>query len=180
MERLFPTLQKLTAFILVVALSLFLGACGGGGGGGGDRGQAQVAATTDADTAGTTRTGGNASAQSGRYQLTGMTGRGVAGTAATNANASTQEVGVARLGWRAPTQRVDGASLSISEIAGYRIYYGIRSGHYDSMLSVDDPYTFAVRIDDLPVGTYYFVMTAVDTNGIESGYSGEAVKTVQS
>jgi hypothetical protein len=34
-------------------------------------------------------------------------------------------------------------------------------------------------IEDLPVGTYYFVMTTVDTNGIESGYSREAVKVVR-
>ena len=68
----------------------------------------------------------------------------------------------------------------MSEIAGYRIYYGASSGDYDAVLPVDDPYTFTVRIDELPVGTYYFVMTTVDTGGMESGYSGETVKIVRS
>lgn len=68
----------------------------------------------------------------------------------------------------------------MSEIAGYRIYYGATSGDYDSVLSVDDPYTFTIRIESLPVGTYYFVMTTLDTNGMESSYSHEAAKNVDS
>jgi hypothetical protein len=109
-----------------------------------------------------------------------MTNANTEGPTATDSNAPTQEVGFARLSWRAPSERIDGESLSLSEIAGYRIYYGISSGDYDSVLSVDDPYTSTILIDDLPVGTYYFAMTTVDTNGLESGYSSEAVKIVGS
>jgi hypothetical protein len=32
---------------------------------------------------------------------------------------------------------------------------------------------------DLPVGTYYFVMTTRDVSGQESGYSAEAQRQVQ-
>jgi hypothetical protein len=99
---------------------------------------------------------------------------------ATDTNALAQRVGFVSLSWQAPTQRVDGESLSMSEIAGYRIYYGTGSGDYNSVLSVDQPYTFTILIDDLPVGTYYFAMTTVDTNGIESGFSREIARIVQS
>lgn len=94
---------------------------------------------------------------------------------------ASQQVGTASLSWRPPAERVDGESLPLTEIAGYRIYYGTRSGQYKYRVPpIDDAYTTSVTIEDLPVGTYYFVMTTVDVNGLESGYSGEAVKVVQS
>lgn len=92
-----------------------------------------------------------------------------------------QQVGAASLSWRPPAERVDGENLSLTEIAGYRIYYGTSSGQYRYQVPpIDDAYTTSVTIEDLPVGTYYFVMTTVDVNGLESGYSSEAVKVVQS
>lgn len=92
-----------------------------------------------------------------------------------------QQVGTASLSWRPPAERVDGENLPLTEIAGYRIYYGTSSGQYQYQVpAIDDAYTTTVTIEDLPVGTYYFVMTTVDVNGLESGYSGEAVKVVQS
>jgi hypothetical protein len=105
------------------------------------------------------------------------------GTEATGGGTTTvagQQVGSASLSWRAPAERVDGESLALTEIAGYRIYYGTRSGQYDFQAPINDAYTSSITIDDLPVGTYYFVMTTVDVNGLESAYSGEAVKVVQS
>ena len=105
------------------------------------------------------------------------------GTGATDGGTTTvagQQVGSASLSWRAPAERVDGESLPLTDIAGYRIYYGTRSGQYDFQAPIDDAYTSSITIDDLPVGTYYFVMTTVDVNGLESGYSREAVKAVQS
>lgn len=94
---------------------------------------------------------------------------------------SAQQVGSASLSWRPPAERTDGENLPLTEIAGYRIYYGTSSGQYQfEVPPINDAYTTSVTIDDLPVGTYYFVMTTVDVNGLESGYSGEAVKVVQS
>lgn len=181
MERHLQRPRKLAVFIGIVATSLLLGACGGGGGGGGGTSeQGQIVGMTNANTEGPTATDSNAPSQSEEDQVTGTTSADTEATTATDSNAPTQEVGFARLSWRAPSERIDGESLSLSEIAGYRIYYGISSGDYDSVLSVDDPYTSTILIDDLPVGTYYFAMTTVDTNGLESGYSSEAVKIVRS
>jgi hypothetical protein len=131
-------------------------------------------------TQGTTSTDTTAATQSANDQAAAPTDPDTKVITPSETSASLPEVGFASLRWQAPSQRVDGDSLSMSEIAGYRIFYGTRSGDYDSVLSIDDPYTLAIQIDDLPVGTYYFVMTTVDTNGIESGYSREAVKIVQS
>ena len=127
-----------------------------------------------------TATDSNAPAPSANHQVTPLTSPDTKLTPPPETGASAPQVGFTRLRWQPPSQRVDGESLSMSEIAGYRIFYGTRSGDYDSMLSIDDPYTLTIQVDDLPVGTYYFVMTTVDTSGIESGHSREAVKIVQS
>jgi hypothetical protein len=179
MERHLQSSRKLALFIGVEALCLFLGACGGGGGGGAS-GVVQVTGMPILTTQPTTTTGSNAREPSTNDQVTALTNTDTEPTTPSATNASAQGVGFASLRWQAPSQRIDGESLSMSEIDGYRIYYGTRSGDYDSVLSVDDPYTLAIQIDDLPVGTYYFVMTTVDTSGLESGYSREALRIVQS
>jgi uncharacterized membrane protein YgcG len=61
---------------------------------------------------------------------------------------------------------------SESDIAGYRIYYGQEIGIYTNVVDVGN-YTSCV-IADLEDGvTYYFVATAYNTSGYESGYSNE-------
>jgi hypothetical protein len=177
MDRHVESSRKRALFIPVAALCLFLAACGGGGGGGGgDYGAARIAGTTVAFAT----SHSNASLPSRAYQVGAMTELDTERRSSTDDSVSGQEVGFASLSWRAPSQRVDGKTLSVSEIDGYRIYYGTSPGDYDSVLSVDDPYTFTLRIDDLPAGTYYFAMTTVDTNGLESDYSAETVRTVVS
>ena len=159
---------------------MFLGACGGGGGGGGEPGVVQVTGMAIQGTQRTTTSEAKASAQVANDQVTTLNELDSPPATAPASGAPPPEVGFASLRWQPPSQRVDGESLSMSEIGGYRIYYGTQSGAYDSMLSVDDPYTSMIQIDDLPLGTYYFVMTTVDTSGIESAYSREAVRIVQS
>ena len=140
----------------------------------------QATGTTSLDMQRTAATDSNTSAQSANDQVTPLTSPDTQITPPPETGASAPELGFTSLRWQPPSQRVDGESLSMSEIAGYRIFYGTRSGDYGSVLSIDDPYTLTIQLDDLPVGTYYFVMTTVDTSGIESGYSREAVKIVQS
>ena len=140
----------------------------------------QATGTTNLGMHRTTATDSNAPAPSPNDRVTPLTKPDTKVTTPPETSASAPEVGFTSLRWQPPSQRVDGESLSMSEIAGYRIFYGTRSGDYASVLSIDDPYTLTIQIDDLPVGTYYFVMTTVDTSGMESGYSREAVKIVQS
>lgn len=94
-------------------------------------------------------------------------------------NSAASQTGSVSLSWAAPTSRSDGTALALSEIAGYTLYYGSASGEYTNSIAINDPGTTSLTLDDLPVGTYYFVMTTRDTDGLESGYSAAAERQVQ-
>ncbi len=74
--------------------------------------------------------------------------------------------------WVAPSARADGAGLSLSEIAGYRIYYGSSQGNYANTIAINNSSATQRTLTNLATGrTYYIVMTTVDTAGRESAYS---------
>ncbi len=80
------------------------------------------------------------------------------------------------LTWVAPSTREDGVGLSLSEISGYRIYYGTESGKYLNQIEVSDGSADQAEITGLEAAsTFYVVMTTVDTAGRESAYSEEVV-----
>ena len=81
--------------------------------------------------------------------------------------------GSMQLSWTAPTENVNGSALT--NLAGYRIYYGVQPGGYNG--SVDVNVSSATQYDlSVPVGTYYLAMTALDADGNESGYSNQIIK----
>lgn len=64
-----------------------------------------------------------------------------------------------------------------SSIAGYRLYEGAASRTYTNVIDVGNATT--VIVSNLVAGdTYYFAVTAYDTNALESDYSGEVIYTV--
>lgn len=63
-----------------------------------------------------------------------------------------------------------------SDLAGYKLYYGTASGVYGTVISVGNQTTYTVT--GLPAGTYYFAVTAYNTEGLESGFSNEVSATV--
>ena len=64
-----------------------------------------------------------------------------------------------------------------SNVAGYKIYYGVASGIYTNSINVGNATN--ATISGLAAGvTYYFAATTYDTFGQESGYSNEALYTV--
>ncbi len=66
-----------------------------------------------------------------------------------------------------------------ADLAGYRIYYGSRSGAYS--YSVDLGKSTSCTISKLVEGTtYFFVATAFNTDGMESDYSPELSHTIGS
>jgi hypothetical protein len=83
-------------------------------------------------------------------------------------------LGTLGLSWTVPTEREDTTPLLISEIAGYRVYYGSVAGDYQNQVDVDSSLNVA-QVPALPSGTYYVVVTAIDTEGRESLYSPEVV-----
>ena len=84
------------------------------------------------------------------------------------------------LSWVAPAERTDNSSLSMAEISGYRIYIGDSTGNYPQHVEINDAYADEYNLSSitLPAGTYYAVMTTVDTDGRESSYSQEVVFNV--
>lgn len=81
-------------------------------------------------------------------------------------------LGSVTLSWTAPTQNVDGTALT--DLAGYRFYYGTSSGSYTNQVQIDNPSINTYVIENLTPETYYIVATAIKRSGIESRYSNEA------
>jgi hypothetical protein len=86
--------------------------------------------------------------------------------------------GTVTVSWDVPTERVDDSPLE--NLAGFRVYYGTAPGAYTSKLEVNAPRLTSVVISSLPAGTYWFVVTAYDSEGLESVYSEPASKYVAS
>jgi hypothetical protein len=82
--------------------------------------------------------------------------------------------GKATLSWDAPTANADGTPLT--ELAGYRIYYGTSPKVYSAIIDVGNSMTYV--INNLARGTYYFAVTAYNVWGNESSYSREVMKTI--
>ncbi|HEY5646246.1 MAG TPA: hypothetical protein VIS76_09905 [Pseudomonadales bacterium] len=82
-------------------------------------------------------------------------------------------VGPVPVSWVAPTQNVDGSALT--DLAGYRIYYGTQSRAYSNMTDVAATQTSHTL--SLASGDYYVAMTALDGEGNESTYSNEVLKS---
>ena len=85
-------------------------------------------------------------------------------------------LGSVTLTWTAPTLNTDGSPLT--DLAGYKIHYGTKPGHYPVTIHVDNPGLTIYVVEYLTPNTYYFVVTAINSTGTESQYSGEASKHV--
>lgn len=80
------------------------------------------------------------------------------------------------LSWMPPTQNTDGSALT--NLAGYRIYYGVEEHDFPNVIVIDNPGIATYLVEGLTPDTYYFAATAVNTNGIESDFSNIATKIV--
>ena len=80
------------------------------------------------------------------------------------------------LSWVAPSENVDGSALT--DLAGYRIYWGVASRSYDDHVQLNDA-TATTHTVVLPEGDYYVAMTALDDDGNESAHSNEVLKSTQ-
>ena len=83
-------------------------------------------------------------------------------------------IGPVSLSWAAPTENVDGTPLT--DLAGYRIYYGSESRTYSDMEEIMEPASTGYTLN-LASGDYYVAMTALDQQGNESAYSNEVRKS---
>lgn len=83
--------------------------------------------------------------------------------------------GQAILSWDPPSTNADGSPLT--DLSGYRIYYGTSPGVYGTMRDVGN--VMSSTVTNLADGSpYYFVVTAYDLSGNESGFSNEVNKII--
>ncbi|HEX7060694.1 MAG TPA: putative Ig domain-containing protein [Woeseiaceae bacterium] len=84
-----------------------------------------------------------------------------------------QETGTASytLSWDPPTQNEDGTALT--DLAGYKIYYGMISGEYTEQLVLNQPGVTSYQLNGIAPGKYFLVMTALNSQDMESRHSAE-------
>ena len=75
------------------------------------------------------------------------------------------------LTWTAPTTNEDGSPLT--DLAGYRLYWGNSSGTYVSTVDVGNVTVFVLDLGNVESETVYINATAYDLSGNESVYNGE-------
>ena len=66
----------------------------------------------------------------------------------------------------------------MTNLAGYRVYWGTTQGNYPNSVTVNNPGLSSYVVDQLTPATWYFVVTAVNSSGVESAHSNIATKTV--
>lgn len=138
----------------VVALGLALSACGGGSSPAGAS-AAQSSAPTSTAVASGARGSDSSGSDSSGY----------------TSNPPTPSSGVVTINWAPPMDNTNGTPLI--NLAGYHIHYGPRSGDYTQTISVPNPGIATYVVQNLPPGTYYFAVGAVNSDGTESPLSGE-------
>jgi hypothetical protein len=84
--------------------------------------------------------------------------------------------GRATLSWTAPTENTDGSMLS--NLAGYRIRYGTSSSALTQTIVVDNASVTSYVVENLSPATWYFAVTAVNSQGAESSSSNVANKQI--
>ena len=80
------------------------------------------------------------------------------------------------LSWLPPTENEDGSPLV--DLAGYRLRYGLNANSYPNLIDINNPGIVTFRVDNLVPNTYYFVITAYNSSGMESTFSNVATITL--
>src|SRR3569833_2990614 len=74
--------------------------------------------------------------------------------------------GVATLDWQPPTANTDGTPLT--NLAGYTVYYGTSPDNLSQSVKVANPGLTAYSVTGLTSGTWYFAVTSLSADGVES------------
>jgi fibronectin type 3 domain-containing protein len=80
------------------------------------------------------------------------------------------------LHWTAPSTRMDGSYLSLSELSGYRLYYGESINDRNILIDIGDNSITEYTLTREQDSALYYTVTAYDTLGIESDHSNAALK----
>ena len=89
---------------------------------------------------------------------------------------STTASGSAKLRWVAPTKTAN--DKPITNLAGFRVYYGLIQPQFERVLDVPDASATQVTIGNLGPGTWYFAITAYTRGKQESERSPVVLKSI--
>jgi hypothetical protein len=78
------------------------------------------------------------------------------------------------LQWQPPTENTDGTSLS--DLAGYRIYYGPDPDNLNHVIEFQNPGLTTYVVEELTPSIWYFAMTAFNSQGLESNFSNQQTR----
>jgi len=92
------------------------------------------------------------------------------------AGAAWAQTGTAQLSWTPPTQNTDGTPLG--DLAGFKVYRGSSPTSFSSSVTLSNRGLTSYVWDGLAAGTHYFVVTAISTASVESGFSNVACKVI--
>ena len=80
------------------------------------------------------------------------------------------------LTWQAPLLNSDGTPLT--DLAAFKVYWGTTQGSYSQSTKIASATARSYTVSGLTKGTWYFVVTALNSKGVESPYSNVWSKTV--
>jgi hypothetical protein len=84
-----------------------------------------------------------------------------------------------QLTWVAPSTRMDGSFLDLSELAGFKIYSGPSSNNLELIADIEDAESTTYDLSDIEPGDYFFGIVAYDSDGLSSPISDRIEKTVK-
>jgi hypothetical protein len=85
--------------------------------------------------------------------------------------------GSVTVSWTPPTTRTDGSALT--DLSGFRLRYGNSADSYPNTIDISNPGVTTYRVENLARGTYYFVIAAYDSTGLESSNTDPLSATIQ-
>jgi hypothetical protein len=125
--------------------------------------------STSANTA-TNTSAGTSAGTSPSTSAAGTSGSSSTPSAASPAGTQSSASATAALSWAVPSVNTDGTTLT--DLAGYRIYYGTDAAALNSVVQIIGASTTAYVVSNLSHGTYYFTIKAYNTAGSESNATG--------
>ncbi|MGX5202794.1 fibronectin type III domain-containing protein [Aliikangiella sp. IMCC44632] len=92
-------------------------------------------------------------------------------------NEGTNHQGFATVSWTPPTANTDGSV--VENLTGFKVYYGKSANELSQSVSVDGASQVSTYIDGLENNnTYYFAVTAINADGVESDFSNLTSKVI--
>jgi hypothetical protein len=96
--------------------------------------------------------------------------------ALSQAAVSQPTTGSAILTWQPPKLNSDGTPLT--DLAAFKVYWGTTQGTYSQSTKISNAAASTYTVAGLTKGTWYFVVTALNAQGLESPYSNVWSKTI--